>query len=852
MSGAKAVRVLPAPADAGEFEVVRAGSGCVSAAGMTPGLPADAFTHVLAGVELAGPAARLAALMEREFLAEAGWDPVGRVLRLPAGHRLLGRAVCRVDGCETTAHGARAGGVCWRCGTRLGRQGWSIEAVASCPALPPLPDRPPGCAVPGCLRMSPGPRALLCAAHSSRFRRSPGMTMQAFLADPAVVALPALGPCQVAACTRSAESGHGYCPTHYQRWRTTVTTGGQVDERAWRATASAVSVSGQVSLRGLPPLVVAQVLFGVQQRVRDGAKITDVNLRAVCDTLRREQVAIEACPPRRVPGKPARALLAALARHVRRGLADPGAEAAGDDWDLALFGHPGRLSFTGISQPWLRAAAKAWAREESPRHRGGGASKVREKVDALARLSESLRARPDHGHDPAALTRSDIQAFLNRLAYLESTGTISRYHRNVICRGARAALAGIRALGLTRPGQVAAGLGGDVALGRGDIPADPVRGEPGRDLPAEVMTVLCANLDALEPVEVKVAVQLGIDTGRRPEDILALPLDCLHHDGDGAPVLVYDNAKADRLGRRLPISQATADVIIGQQHVVRQRFPHTPTSQLKLLPSPRRNPDGRRAITIDTLDARHRAWITGLGTLTTRDGGQVDPTRLTPYAYRHTYAQRHADAGVPIDVLAELLDHRNLNVTRCYYRIEEGRRRVAVDTVTALTFDRHGNRVWRDAHSLLTCEHARYTIGDVAVPCGTCTEPANVQAGGGSCPVRFRCTGCDHFRTDVSHLPDLTGYLDDLLRTRERLTATITGVDEWARADATPTEQEITRIRHLINRVKGDITQLPDTERAQIDQAVAVIRRHRAQSRPLPSGMPQPRVALSTPQQALA
>jgi hypothetical protein len=23
---------------------------------------------------------------------------------------------------------------------------------------------------------------------------------------------------------------------------------------------------------------------------------------------------------------------------------------------------------------------------------------------------------------------------------------------------------------------------------------------------------------------------------------------------------------------------------------------------------------------------------------------------------------------VPIDVLAELLDHRNLNVTRCYYR----------------------------------------------------------------------------------------------------------------------------------------------------------------------------------------
>src|SRR5450755_2490111 len=250
-------------------------------------------------------------------------------------------------------------------------------------------------------------------------------------------------------------------------------------------------------------------------------------------------------------------------------------------------------------------------------------------------------------------------------------------------------------------------------------------------------------------------------------------------------------------------------------------------------------------MSISMLEDRHRDWVTGLGTLRTRDGTEFDKARAVPYAYRHTYAQRHADAGVPIDVLAELLDHRNLNVTRCYYRIEEDRRREAVDTVNAFSFDRHGNRVWRDAHALLTSEHARYAIGDVAVPYGTCTEPSNVQAGGGSCPVRFRCAGCDHFRTDVSHLPDLTGYLDDLLRTRERLAATITGIDEWARADATPTEQEITRIRHLITRVNGDITQLSDTERAHIDEAVAVIRRHRSVSVPL--GMPQARGTAPAP-----
>ena len=140
-------------------------------------------------------------------------------------------------------------------------------------------------------------------------------------------------------------------------------------------------------------------------------------------------------------------------------------------------------------------------------------------------------------------------------------------------------------------------------------------------------------------------------------------------------MLVYDNAKAHRLGRRLPVSQATAAVITAQQARVRARFPGTPAGELKLLPAPRRNPHGRRAISIAMLEDRHRDWVTSLGPLRTGDGAEFDKARAVPYAYRHTYAQRHADAGVPIDVLAELLDHRNLNVTRGYYRVGEDRRR---------------------------------------------------------------------------------------------------------------------------------------------------------------------------------
>ena len=803
------------------------------------------LAHVLDEVVLHGPAAALAAALDPAFLGEAGWDPVKRVLTLPAGHRLLGRPVCRVGGCTTNAHAGPAG-VCHHCMSRLTRQGLTAQDIASMAQLPPLSPRAAGCAVDGCHAAPPTRRAVLCTRHSHQRQGMSEMPMRQFLNDTRVRPSPPCGPCLVVACVRMADRGYGgYCAAHYQRWLA-VRADSALDLRRWLRTEPAVAESGQVSLRGLAPLVVVEVLFGLWQRVSAGKKVTDVNLRSACDALRRQQVStLTQCQTAGLPNKPMRSLLAALAGHVRRGLADPAAEQAKDVWDLAVFGHRGNLSFARISQPWLRQAAKQWARDVLPRHRGGGATKVREKVSAVGLLSESLRCRPDHGNTPAALGRSDIVNFLNRLGYLESTAEISRYHRAVICRDVRAVLAGIRALGLTRRGQAAAGLPDDVTIGRVDIPSQPEPAEPGRDLPPQVMAVLCANLDTLQPDEVRVTVQIGIDTGRRPEEILNLALDCLARDHDGGAVLVYDNKKTNRLGRRLPIGQGTAAVITAQQQRVRARFPHTPASELKLLPSPRGNPDGRKAIDISTVERRHREWVASLGELTMAEGGVFDASKIVLYAYRHTYAQRHADAGVPIDVLAQLLDHRNLNITRRYYRIGADRRRDAVDKVTAMSFDRHGNRVWRDAQALLESEHARYAVGQVAVPFGTCAEPSNVQAGGGACPVRFRCAGCDHFRTDVSHLPELSAYLDDLLRTRERLAAAIDGVDDWARRDATPAAQEITRIRRLVNRIKGDLEQLPDAERAQIDDAVAILRRHRATTKATNLGMPTVRTTAS-------
>jgi len=519
-------------------------------------------------------------------------------------------------------------------------------------------------------------------------------------------------------------------------------------------------------------------------------------------------------------------------------------------WELSAFGATGTARFTTISQGWLREALKRWAADDLPRRRGGKAGHgLRDRIRCVSRLSQSLSLRADGGRVPSVLGRADVEDFLARLAFQVGQGQISADMRRRTCLAVRAVLGRVRAMGLTRAGQVAAGLGEDFVLTLADVPRPPER-EPGRDLPPEIMAVLCANLEGLEAVgsvQVRVGVELLIDTGRRPGEITGLAFDCLARDGDGGAVLVYDNEKNQRLARRLPIGQVTAALITAQQQRVRERYPHTPVGELKLLPARQHNRAGRDAIGVGHLAQRHGLWVSRLPVLLTREGTEFDKDRVFPYAYRHTYAQRHADGGVGVDVLRQLMDHRVMDTTTQYYRVGQARRREAVDRLVALQFDRRGNRVWVGAKALLDSEHARRAVGEVVVPFGVCAEPSNVKAGGHACPYRFRCVGCDHFRTDASYLPDLQAYLDDLLRNGERVRAGC-DIEDWARAEATPSQEEITAVRRLINRISGDLEALTDTERAQVQQAVATVRKHRSLNlglpkvrQPLPDLRPQRR-----------
>ena len=189
---------------------------------------------------------------------------------------------------------------------------------------------------------------------------------------------------------------------------------------------------------------------------------------------------------------------------------------------------------------------------------------------------------------------------------------------------------------------------------------------------------------------------------------------------------------------------------------------------------------------------------------------------MTPYALRHSYAQRHADAGVPVDVLKELMDHVSVGTTMGYYRISLKRKQQAIRSVGSLATDAGGNPA-------PFTNPTAYQRASVSVPFGNCTEPSNVKAGGGACPIRFQCAGCSFYRPDPSYLPALEQHIASLRADRE--TARAIGTADYVTANLTAEIDAFTQVADTMGRRLSELT--PE-QRTEVEEASRVLRRARA------------------------
>lgn len=694
----------------------------------------------------------------------------------------------------------------------------------------------------------------LCHAHDCTWRdqRRVGVSFEDFLAGARPFS--SFGPCLAASCYLTAAHRRvRLCELHTRLWHDAGRPRGS-DFEAWAATARQPVNHRVLSLRGLPELVRLELVYAISCRVKEQVRTATGNMRRFVDELLACGVGsvlefdLNAFDPtgNRDWGRFARFSV----DRVRLAYGNVDTERVADIWDLRQFGHSGRIDFGGIRQGWLREATKAWAATTlaSRDHQ-----LVRRRVLSVAVMSKILAGGPGGGDDPAGLSRGDVDRFLVRVRSIPSASGQPYSTRTVatIIEDCAFVLREARDMGLL------VHLAPTFAVRRGDNIRKVRDDEPGRALPAHVVAQLDQQLELLSSVPGSTggpahhnlgvlgerAGQMAVlaylllkGTGRRVGEVASLHLECLDVDEDGKAVLIYDNHKAGRMGRRLPLADsALVAAIAAQQGWVRATFPDTPAGQLWLLPRATRNRSGTAHISATQIATWMREWVTRIpridagGFEASGDPLAFDRSHIHPHAFRHSYAQTLADQGVAAPVLRDLMDHLSIDTTLGYYRVGEAKKRAAMELLARLTVDNRGTaRPVSDRRS--STARLREELSWVAVPMGKCAEPTNVRAGGQACPIRYQCAGCPHFESDPSYLPELRSYADQLRREREALIAM--GAADWVVANVTG---QIGVIVGHIGHHETLLDRLPGDERAAIDDAATTLRKAR-QSVPVAFG----------------
>ena len=795
------------------------------------------------------PQQQLDGLIDWAVLGQLGYDPAAGVFAPGAGDPVFGFTECKAVSCDQVAKTSL--GLCWRCDQLWRKEEPGADFERFCQRVPERVRHRRTAALCRVCRTPGHERPVrahgLCAACEKTMAKR-GQSPEEYVAGdhefPPAAPRPSFGRCQVATCTRFAwRARPALCEQHHSAWSYAGRPAG-ASFGTWCARQRSIDRDSRVVvLDRLAEGPRLEVLYGLQRAAEIGRRTRMADVQTAVNIVRAQGAASvrELSMDLITRGTQTYRFLTFTADQVTLALAAPAAEAAKDDWDLRVFGHRGLLRFNAISQGWLKETARAWAAGridvvETPRM-------MQATLRALRALSESLRRnRSDDGADPHLVTRADLAAFASDLSHLEAKGQLSPLTRRSWLLHVGQFLAEARAMGLSRPGRPMAGLPEDVVFRRGDRLRAVSPDEPGRALPQKVIDQLLdpAALDLAETMhgeDERAMVELQARVGRRTGELCGLRCDCLAFDEvvdetgqlRAAPVLVHDMPKVSIRGYRLPVDEETAQIIREQQARARARYPGTPASLLALFPAVMMNPRGTKACSVATFDAHFRDWVDALPELSGPGGEPYDRCHVVPYSFRHSFAQRHADSGTPIEVLAELMGHSRLTTTQGYFRVTAKRKRKAVDTLAALQVDRDARRTRPVVQQLLDTQAARDAIGQVAVPFGICTEPVNVKAHGQACPFRHQCFGCSYFRSDPSFLPELRAYLTRLLADQERLRAAVPELEEWARNAATPSAAEIASLRRIIDRCEELLASLPGSERAEVEDAVIVLRRVRAQ-----------------------
>lgn len=751
---------------------------------------------------------------------------------------------CRTPGCPSATR--QFNGRCTACRRARVAAALSEEEFDRAPRRPPArPVTRGACAVAGCQGElhSNG----LCFRHERVWRKG-DKPIEGFVAH--AQPLMRAEACLVPGCGRERVYRRGLCWFHDNRLKRQGPVGSLSDKdiAAWAAGEAPRLGYHQFSLAGMPELVRFELLYALQCRDTTPPPLDPLQVRILVGRLAGVR-SLRGADPQAVCesggvqyNSDIRSLFRDLGRYLNLAWisytgADP---CAGEIWEVALLelktnasrpwppATEGVIDFRPVELGWLREILKHWARTTRPYLQG-----LREALQACRMASQALVA--GGRTDPASLDAGDFSRVVDALAgHRRADGSLySASHRNLMLFRFCEVIEHGRSIGLMDdvPDQFRP------TKRRYQVVEDVNEDQVGKALPESVIRQLDQHLHLLgqdgragsmSAADLKQMHQtiyrILRDTGRRPGEVASLRVGCIEVI-DGQHNLIYDNHKAGRLRRRLPITAETAQVILAWERR-RADLLTPPATRQWLFPSPqRRSHQALGHLTASCVGVVFRAWARRIPTIDSEllgpDGTPLpfDRSLIIPYALRHAYAQRHADAGVPVDVLKELLDHVSIQTTLGYYKVSLKRKVQAIRSVGSLAIDANAN-------AAPFVDTLAYERASVSVPFGNCTEPSNVKAGGGHCPIRFQCAGCGFYRPDPSYLPAIEEHIASLRADRE--TAQAIDAADYVIANLTA---EIDAFVRVADQMRHRLAELQPDERAEVEAASRILRRARAARR---------------------
>ena len=580
---------------------------------------------------------KLMAAVRPEFRAD--------VLLPDPGDSVLGWTACLFTGCGRpviarglcTAHHRR-----WKLRGRPGLAAYLASAERPIAAA----GEPAKCIVPGCGRCGTA-AGNLCQGHAGRWRRAGYPAVAAWAqACPPPADRRSRAECALPGCTRWADPlSSPFCQSHTARW----ITAGRPDVTRFTEDCE-LRGRAHIDLRGLAPQLKLELQYAIQRR-RDERSVTLPYLVAQwavrraaaagisslldCDDLQWQALAGAPLGGRDTGGLPRRGrVFLGFARDQAEMLRDGAGwetEYGRDVWRLArlpgLTLGPGQtairdscLRLDRITQPWLRKLAKRWLRLRLSS--GLAVTTIYHDTQAVTVFSAFLATAAPEVHALAGIGRPLLERYLAWLA----TQPGGKRLREKRLGPLQALFRDIRRYGWDDT------LPTTAMFFTEDFPKND-RALP-RALAEHVMAQveLPANLDRWNSPERRLMTLIMIRGGLRLASVATIAFDCLRHDGQAAPYLLYRNTKMKREAA-VPIDAEIKAGIKAQQARILERWP---AGSPYLFPRPQGNADGRRPAT----GAGYRSMLTQwLASCDIRDEHDR-PVRLTPHQWRHTFATR--------------------------------------------------------------------------------------------------------------------------------------------------------------------------------------------------------------------